>query len=60
MVMVEGRILLNVLVESNLNSFCSPAEKYNISDGHRAFDNANYLPLPFICFGAALTGDSTE
>lgn len=31
-------ILLNFLVKSNLNSFCSPAEKYNISNRHSSFD----------------------
>lgn len=31
-------ILLNFLVKSNLNSSRSPAEKYNISNGHSPFD----------------------
>lgn len=40
MVMVKEKnlILLNFLVKSNLNSFCSPAEKYNLSNGHSPYD----------------------
>lgn len=65
MVMIEGKTLLNLLVKCNLNSFCSPAEKYNISNRRSPRDReiviiANYLLLSFFCFHAALTGELTE